>query len=164
MKVSVIFEDKSITIDGKGLAFAGDDASYFDTVVNTEGHGTAHALQWDSDLAEGDLEVTGESNVAISAATIQPYIDLHAEQKQRIKDRALDSADADEMARNSRNYLLAETDWWGVADRTMSQAEIDYRQALRDLPSDTANWNPVVVWNEEFEYATYEGVNFPEKP
>jgi hypothetical protein len=33
-----------------------------------------------------------------------------------------------------RNELLAETDWWAVADRTMTQAETDYRQALRDVP------------------------------
>lgn len=37
--------------------------------------------------------------------------------------------------RNRRNMFLAETDWWGVADRTMTQAEIDYRQALRDVPA-----------------------------
>jgi len=36
--------------------------------------------------------------------------------------------------RHQRNALLAETDWWAVADRTMTQAEIDYRQALRDIP------------------------------
>ncbi len=36
--------------------------------------------------------------------------------------------------RAQRDRLLAETDWWAVQDRTMSQEEIDYRQALRDLP------------------------------
>ena len=33
-----------------------------------------------------------------------------------------------------RQPLLAETDWWAVQDRTMTQAEKDYRQALRDIP------------------------------
>ena len=33
-----------------------------------------------------------------------------------------------------RTELLAETDWWAVQDRTMTQAEKDYRQALRDIP------------------------------
>lgn len=33
-----------------------------------------------------------------------------------------------------RTELLAETDWWAVQDRTMTQAEKDYRQALRDVP------------------------------
>ena len=34
-----------------------------------------------------------------------------------------------------RTELLAETDWWAVQDRTMTQAEKDYRQALRDVPA-----------------------------
>ena len=36
--------------------------------------------------------------------------------------------------RKERNRLLSETDWMAVSDRTMTQAQIDYRQALRDLP------------------------------
>jgi len=36
--------------------------------------------------------------------------------------------------RFKRDQLLAQTDWMAVADRTMTQAQIDYRQALRDLP------------------------------
>lgn len=35
--------------------------------------------------------------------------------------------------RQKRDKLLAETDWWAVQDRTMIQAERDYRQALRDI-------------------------------
>jgi len=37
-------------------------------------------------------------------------------------------------AREWRNILLAETDWWAVSDRTMSDEEYNYRQALRDIP------------------------------
>lgn len=39
-----------------------------------------------------------------------------------------------EVFREKRDTLLAETDWWAVSDRTMTQAETDYRQALRDVP------------------------------
>ena len=39
-----------------------------------------------------------------------------------------------EEKRTERDALLAETDWWSCSDRTMTQAEIDYRQALRDIP------------------------------
>ena len=39
------------------------------------------------------------------------------------------------LLRQQRNQLLAQSDWMAVADRTMTQAQIDYRQALRDLPS-----------------------------
>ena len=39
------------------------------------------------------------------------------------------------LLREERNQKLAETDWWVLPDRTASQAQKDYRQALRDLPS-----------------------------
>ena len=37
--------------------------------------------------------------------------------------------------RSKRNILLAETDFWGNSDMTMSDDMTTYRQALRDLPS-----------------------------
>tara|TARA_R110000772_G_scaffold27957_1_gene70829 strand:+ start:1470 stop:1691 length:222 start_codon:yes stop_codon:yes gene_type:complete len=39
------------------------------------------------------------------------------------------------FARVNRDKFLAETDWWAVADRTMTDAETTYRQALRDIPA-----------------------------
>ena len=36
--------------------------------------------------------------------------------------------------RDYRNDFLAETDWWAVADLTMTDAQTAYRQALRDIP------------------------------
>ena len=47
--------------------------------------------------------------------------------------------------RLQRNRLLADTDWMAVQDRTMSQAEKDYRQALRDIPQQ-AGFPENVVW------------------
>lgn len=36
--------------------------------------------------------------------------------------------------RDKRNRLLAETDWWALPDSpTMTQAQTNYRQALRDI-------------------------------
>jgi hypothetical protein len=37
--------------------------------------------------------------------------------------------------RQQRNQLLSQSDWMAVSDRVMTQAQIDYRQALRDLPA-----------------------------
>ena len=51
----------------------------------------------------------------------------------------------DELVRNHRDILLQQTDWWAVSDRTMSQAEIDYRQALRDVPAQSG-FPTSVVW------------------
>lgn len=43
-----------------------------------------------------------------------------------------------------RNGLLKETDWWASSDRTMTQAQIDYRQALRDITDNYTSTNDVV--------------------
>ena len=44
-----------------------------------------------------------------------------------------------ENLRSQRNELLTETDWMASSDRTISNAEKAYRQALRDLPANTAD-------------------------
>jgi len=41
--------------------------------------------------------------------------------------------------REKRNRLLHESDWWASSDLTITQAQKDYRQALRDLPANTVN-------------------------
>jgi len=46
----------------------------------------------------------------------------------------LTAAEPMRKLREQRNQLLAQSDWMAVSDRTMTQAQIDYRQALRDLP------------------------------
>ena len=50
--------------------------------------------------------------------------------------------------RNKRNSLLAETDWWGASDNTMTDAQKKYRQDLRDLTNglDTVDKINAVVW------------------
>ena len=37
--------------------------------------------------------------------------------------------------RQRRNSLLAETDWWGASDNTMTADQTKYRKDLRDLPT-----------------------------
>ena len=39
--------------------------------------------------------------------------------------------------RQKRNELLHATDWWASSDLEITQDQIDYRQALRDLPANT---------------------------
>tara|TARA_B000000532_G_C18816107_1_gene383782 strand:+ start:718 stop:903 length:186 start_codon:yes stop_codon:yes gene_type:complete len=41
--------------------------------------------------------------------------------------------------RAERERLLLNTDWWGTSDNTMTQAQKDYRQALRDITKHS-NW------------------------
>ncbi len=67
-------------------------------------------------------------------------------------DQALVDAAAIEVAaelalgdlRRKRNLLLAETDYLALADATLTDEMRTYRQALRDLPANTADpANPV---------------------
>lgn len=57
----------------------------------------------------------------------------------------LTAAEPLRLLREERNRLLAETDWWAVADRTMTTAETTYRQALRDI-TETYSSLEDVVW------------------
>lgn len=68
----------------------------------------------------------------------------------------LQSAEPMRRLREERNRKLAETDWWCCSDRTPTQAQLNYRTALRNLPS-TAS--PSLDENGELT-----GVNWPEKP
>ncbi len=58
--------------------------------------------------------------------------------------------------REERNRRIVETDWWVLPDRTASQAQKDYRQALRDLPS---NAEPQLDENGQLTNVTW-----PTKP
>jgi hypothetical protein len=64
--------------------------------------------------------------------------------------------EAFEILRAKRNQLLAQSDWMAVSDRVMTQSQIDYRQALRDLP---ANSTPALDEN-----GNLTGVNWPTPP
>lgn len=52
--------------------------------------------------------------------------------------RPTDEETAEEH-RSMRDELLLQTDVWALSDRTPTQAQKDYRQALRDLPTHS-NW------------------------
>ena len=68
----------------------------------------------------------------------------------------LENAEPMTTLRQERNRKLTETDWWCASDRTPTQAQLDYRQALRDLP---ANSTPSLDENGELTNVTW-----PTKP
>lgn len=50
------------------------------------------------------------------------------------------------LLREERNTKLEETDWWVLSDtQSATQAQLDYRQALRDI-TDTYTSLEAVVW------------------
>ena len=62
-----------------------------------------------------------------------------------------------ELLREKRNQLLEQTDWWVLPDRTPTQAQLDYRQTLRDLPANSPN----AALDENGDLT---GVTWPVKP
>lgn len=48
------------------------------------------------------------------------------------------------LLREERDRRLAQTDWWAVADRTMTAEQTAYRQALRDVPANYTSLDDVV--------------------
>jgi len=57
-----------------------------------------------------------------------------------------DDPTQEEMVRQERNYLLRETDWMMFSDTdSPSQAWLDYRQALRDIP-EQSGFPTSVTW------------------
>jgi hypothetical protein len=46
--------------------------------------------------------------------------------------------------RGKRNQLLRDTDWQGMSDVTMSDAQTAYRKKLRDLPATNADPTKIV--------------------
>jgi hypothetical protein len=57
----------------------------------------------------------------------------------------LQNAEPMKFLRKERDRRLAETDWWASSDLTMTQAQTDYRQALRDI-TDSATSLDDVTW------------------
>jgi hypothetical protein len=51
----------------------------------------------------------------------------------------LQAAEPLRQLRQQRNKLLSATDWWVLPDRTATQAQLNYRQTLRDLPTNSPN-------------------------
>ena len=48
------------------------------------------------------------------------------------------------LLRKQRDQKIAETDWWANSDLTMTQAQRDYRQALRDITETYSSYLDVV--------------------
>jgi hypothetical protein len=59
------------------------------------------------------------------------------------------------LLRIERDKRLAATDWWAVSDRTITDAQKTYRQALRDI---TINASPTLLANGRLDL---DSINWP---
>lgn len=86
--------------------------------------------------------ITGyiEADQAINPITSEPMPELIGnpiysgewEIGYTVEDKSREEAEA--SVRSHRNFLISETDWWASSDYTMTQAQSDYRVALRNVP------------------------------
>jgi len=58
---------------------------------------------------------------------------------------SLSTEEVSMIERSRRDRLIAETDWWATSDRTMTDAQTAYRQALRDVP-DQSGFPNDITW------------------
>jgi len=89
---------------------------------------------------------------------LSPEIPKPTRAQVEAKIEELKAAEPMRLLRIERDRLIAETDWWVLPDRTPTQAQLDYRQALRDLP-DTSS--PVLDGTNRIGIS---GVTWPVKP
>ena len=68
----------------------------------------------------------------------------------------LSNAEPRRVLRQERDKRIAETDWWTLSDRTPTQAQLDYRQALRDITTQTPSLNT--------DTGEMTGITWPTKP
>lgn len=62
----------------------------------------------------------------------------------------LEAAEPLRLLREERNRRIAETDWWVLPDLTPTDAQLAYRQALRDITNTYTSLDDV-VWPEKPE-------------
>ena len=89
---------------------------------------------------------------------LSPNIPKPTKAQVEAKIEELKAAEPMRLLRVERDRLIAETDWWVLPDRTPTDEQLAYRQALRDLP-DTAT--PVLDSSNRLGIS---GVTWPTKP
>jgi hypothetical protein len=140
MKLVIIVEDSAVYKDG----------AYLESLTLSGIPGNVSALQWDAD--SGEIEYNdGTFNESIDvlpdwAVAAEATYDAAVKAAQNVE---LTAEEKLQDLRDHRNALLRETDWWGASDLTMTQDQIAYRQALRDITS---------------TYSSLDDAVFPEKP
>lgn len=137
MKVTIIPEDKFISVGGTGYIGINTDWSYIPSGV--------HAVQWKD--TSGEVEYNdGSPNVGITSLGVyEPAVTHHENERLRLiaqeaADQAiLDDKDWNRVFRHKRSIRLEDSDWTQGNDSPLSTSKKTewgtYRQTLRDLPA-----------------------------
>lgn len=99
----------------------------------------------EAEFLAGFSKITGSDIDGIEVVSTDPA-DFGVTWAQIVaKNTEVEPAEPLRLLRVERDSKLAETDWWAGSDRTMTQAQIDYRQALRNI-TDNATSLDDVTW------------------
>ncbi len=100
-------------------------------------------------LYNNAVTITGDGSDAVATDASGKVVNWDASAV-TTKQNELQAAEDLRLLREERDRLLAETDWWMFSDTaTPTQAQLDYRQALRDITK---------------SYVKLDGASFPTKP
>ena len=102
-------------------------------------------------LIGGSISILEDGNVNFNSGQVEP-----TQSQVTAKIAELELAEPMRLLRLQRNTLLSATDWQVLPDLSPSQAVLDYRQALRDLPE---NSTPALDENGQLNNVTW-----PEMP
>ena len=83
-------------------------------------------IEYYMDISDTDMTINNSDLISLLNGQIADYTPPTTEETAAI-------------SRTERNLKLADSDWMAGQDRTMTQAEINYRQDLRDITT-LANW------------------------
>jgi hypothetical protein len=111
----------------------------------------AHMILVNGDYAQGKFVPEGATII-----DSQPPTSAHKWEGNAWVFKGFSQEQADMSLRGKRNALISETDWQVLPDLSPSQAVLDYRQALRDLPE---NSTPALDENGQLNNVTW-----PEMP
>ena len=82
------------------------------------------------------LKIIGKCESDLSGVTVMDGSSLSFTFEDVLtKKKEMEAAEPMRLLREERSRRLAETDWWCCSDQTPTQAQLNYRQTLRDLPS-----------------------------
>ena len=132
MKLTIVPDDKLVIKDGDGIS--GLELKDFPSDV--------WAVQWDGSkgtVEKRDLSVTDITDITPYNAWIAEYDTAKG---------GFETPDWEVDGRQQRDDLLASCDWVVLPDSPISGDKLaewkTYRQALRDLPANTTDWENVI--------------------